>query len=55
MSLFIGGLAFDEASGSADAVKIGVFAGSLLAGLAAWLVLAGPGSKKPGAVAGGER
>ena len=40
MSLFIGGLAFGAESGAGDEVKIGVFAGSLLAGIAGWLVLA---------------
>jgi NhaA family Na+:H+ antiporter len=40
MSLFIGGLAFGAESGAGDEVKIGVFAGSLLAGLGGWLVLA---------------
>jgi NhaA family Na+:H+ antiporter len=40
MSLFIGGLAFGAESGAGDEVKIGVFAGSLLAGMGGWLVLA---------------
>ncbi len=39
MSLFIGGLAFGEGSALEEAVKIGVFAGSLLSALAGWLVL----------------
>ena len=39
MSLFIGGLAFGEGSAREDAVKIGVFAGSLLSALAGWLIL----------------
>ena len=38
MSLFIGLLAF-AAPETQDAVKIGVLAGSLLAGLAGWTVL----------------
>jgi len=48
MSLFIGGLAFGAESMRGDEVKIGVFAGSLLAGIFAWLVLAGarPGRTK---------
>ncbi len=41
MSLFIGGLAFAEASHQMDAVKLGVLAGSLLAGITGWWLLAG--------------
>jgi len=39
MSLFIGGLAFDGVGHLGDAVKIGVFGGSLLSALAGWVVL----------------
>ncbi|HXH16915.1 MAG TPA: Na+/H+ antiporter NhaA [Sphingomonas sp.] len=39
MSLFIGGLAFAGAPESMDAVKIGVFAGSILSGVAGWILL----------------
>lgn len=39
MSLFIGGLAFGEASALSDAVKIGVLAGSLLSATAGYLLL----------------
>ena len=39
MSLFIGGLAFAGAPHAMDSVKIGVFAGSILSGLAGWLIL----------------
>ncbi len=39
MSLFIGGLAFTGAPHAMDAVKIGVFAGSILSGVAGWLIL----------------
>ena len=39
MSLFIGGLAFADAPHALDSVKIGVFAGSILSGLAGWLIL----------------
>ncbi len=39
MSLFIGGLAFAGAPHAMDAVKIGVFAGSILSGVAGWLIL----------------
>ena len=39
MSLFIGGLAFADAPHAMDSVKIGVFAGSILSGLAGWLIL----------------
>jgi NhaA family Na+:H+ antiporter len=39
MSLFIGGLAFPEGPHIIDQVKLGVFAGSLLAGLAGWAIL----------------
>ncbi len=39
MSLFIGGLAFPGDAGRVDAVKLGVLAGSILAGLAGYLVL----------------
>ncbi len=39
MSLFIGGLAFAGASHAMDAVKVGVFAGSILSGVAGWLIL----------------
>lgn len=39
MSLFIGGLAFEESLHAMDAVKLGVLGGSLLAGVAGWLTL----------------
>jgi len=39
MSLFIGGLAFAGAPHAMDAVKVGVFAGSILSGIAGWLIL----------------
>ena len=39
MSLFIGGLAFADAPHALDSVKIGVFAGSILSGVAGWLIL----------------
>ncbi len=39
MSLFIGGLAFADAPHALDSVKIGVFAGSILSGLAGWMLL----------------
>ena len=39
MSLFIGGLAFADAPHALDSVKIGVFAGSILSGIAGWLLL----------------
>jgi NhaA family Na+:H+ antiporter len=39
MSLFIGALCFGEESQQQNAVKIGVLAGSLLAGLTGWLTL----------------
>ncbi len=39
MSLFIGGLAFAGAPHATDAVKVGVFAGSILSGVAGWLIL----------------
>ena len=39
MSLFIGGLAFAGSGHAMDAVKLGVFAGSILSGLGGWLVL----------------
>ncbi len=39
MSLFIGGLAFVGAPHAMDAVKVGVFAGSILSGVAGWLIL----------------
>ncbi len=39
MSLFIGGLAFAGAPHAMDAVKVGVFAGSILSGVAGWLIL----------------
>lgn len=41
MSLFIGGLAFGESSALADSVKVGVLAGSALAGIAGFLLLRG--------------
>ena len=41
MSLFIGGLAFAGAPHAMDAVKVGVFAGSILSGVAGWLILRG--------------
>ncbi|BCA62569.1 hypothetical protein HMP09_1803 [Sphingomonas sp. HMP9] len=39
MSLFIGGLAFAGAPHAMDSVKIGVFAGSILSGIAGWILL----------------
>jgi len=39
MSLFIGGLAFAGAPHAMDAVKVGVFAGSILSGVAGWLII----------------
>jgi NhaA family Na+:H+ antiporter len=39
MSLFIGGLAFADAPHAMDSVKIGVFAGSILSGVAGWMIL----------------
>ncbi len=39
MSLFIGGLAFAGAPHAMDAVKVGVFAGSILSGFAGWVLL----------------
>jgi NhaA family Na+:H+ antiporter len=39
MSLFIGGLALADAPHAMDSVKIGVFAGSILSGVAGWLIL----------------
>ncbi|MGW8278281.1 Na+/H+ antiporter NhaA [Sphingomonas aurantiaca] len=39
MSLFIGGLAFAGAPPAMDSVKIGVFAGSILSGIAGWILL----------------
>jgi len=39
MSLFIGGLAFAGAPHAMDAVKVGVFAGSILSGVAGWMIL----------------
>ena len=39
MSLFIGGLAFADAPHALDSVKIGVFAGSILSGVAGWMLL----------------
>ncbi len=39
MSLFIGGLAFAGAAHAMDAVKVGVFAGSILSGVAGWVLL----------------
>ncbi|QCB44118.1 Na+/H+ antiporter NhaA [Sphingomonas sp. PAMC26645] len=39
MSLFIGGLAFAGAPHAMDSVKIGVFAGSILSGVAGWVLL----------------
>ncbi|MDO9490577.1 MAG: Na+/H+ antiporter NhaA, partial [Sphingomonadaceae bacterium] len=41
MSLFIGGLAYGEASELGDAVKVGVLAGSLLSAVAGYALLAG--------------
>ena len=41
MSLFIGTLAFGEGSAANDAAKLGVLAGSFVAALAGWVVLAG--------------
>ena len=38
MSLFIGGLAFAGSSELSDAVKIGVLGGSIISGIAGWLV-----------------
>ncbi|HEX8446130.1 MAG TPA: Na+/H+ antiporter NhaA [Sphingomonas sp.] len=45
MSLFIGGLAFRDADHAVDAVKLGVFAGSVLAGVAGWILLYGAPSE----------
>ena len=42
MSLFIGGLAFAQAPHVLDAVKVGVFSGSILAGISGWLLLRRP-------------
>jgi NhaA family Na+:H+ antiporter len=39
MSLFIGGLAFADAPHAMNSVKIGVFAGSILSGVAGWMIL----------------
>jgi len=39
MSLFIGGLAFAGAPHAMDEVKVGVFTGSILSGLAGWVLL----------------
>lgn len=39
MSLFIGGLAFAQAPHVLDAVKVGVFSGSILAGVSGWVLL----------------
>jgi len=41
MSLFIGGLAFGSDAAAVDAVKVGVFTGSLLAGVAGYILLRG--------------
>jgi Na+:H+ antiporter, NhaA family len=38
MSLFIGGLAFAGSPELSDAVKIGVLGGSIISGIAGWLV-----------------
>jgi NhaA family Na+:H+ antiporter len=38
MSLFIGGLAFVDSSELSDAVKIGVLGGSVISGIAGWMV-----------------
>ena len=47
MSLFIGGLAFDEAGAAMDRVKLGVLGGSLLAGLTGWAILRGSHAGRP--------
>jgi NhaA family Na+:H+ antiporter len=39
MSLFIGLLAFPGSPGLQDQTKIGVLAGSLMAGMVGWLIL----------------
>ena len=41
MSLFISGLAFGDAAAAREQAKLGIIAGSLLAALGGWLVLAG--------------
>ncbi len=41
MSLFIGALAFGEGSAANDAAKMGILAGSFVAALAGWAILAG--------------
>lgn len=48
MSLFIGGLAFAASPHAMDAVKIGVLGGSLLAGVAGWLLLRTSSPEAPG-------
>jgi hypothetical protein len=53
ISLFIGALAFSDET-SISAAKLGVLAGSLLSGVAGWLVLSGPDRKgKPHDIASG--
>ena len=47
MSLFIGGLAYGEASELGDAVKVGVLAGSLLSALVGYALLRLPRASRP--------
>jgi NhaA family Na+:H+ antiporter len=49
MSLFIAALAFGEGSVQDSAAKVGILAGSVLAALAGWLVLAGSKAEPPAA------
>jgi NhaA family Na+:H+ antiporter len=46
MSLFIAGLAFDASPELLTAAKLGIFGGSIVAGIAGWLVLRGASSAR---------
>ena len=46
MSLFIAGLAFPASPELLDSAKVGILGGSILAGLAGWIILRGRGSTR---------